>query len=141
MPGERAREGFSVWQPITWNVTAPHIARGGAYRGFPLRPTRETRFVQDLIGRFGVRVPNVTGPIASLSGGNQQRLLVARMLDEQARVLLCDRPTRGVDVTATAEVHAAIRRAAASGIACLVASDEVDELEALCDRIVTLDEA
>lgn len=141
VPGERAREGFSVWQPITWNVTAPHIARGGAYRGFPVRPARETRFVQDLIKRFEVRVPDVGGPIASLSGGNQQRLLVARMLDEHARVLLCDRPTRGVDVTATAEVHAAIRRAAAGGIACLVASDEVDELEALCDRIVTLDEA
>jgi ABC-type sugar transport system ATPase subunit len=141
VPGERAREGFSVWQPITWNVTIPHVARGGAYRRFPMHPERETRFVKDLVNSFGVRVPDVAGPIASLSGGNQQRLLVARTLDQQARILLCDRPTRGVDVTATAEVHAAIRRAAGSGIACLVASDEPEELEKLCDRITTLAEA
>ena len=138
VPGERAREGFSVWQPVTWNVTLPGLARSRAHDRLARRPAEERRVVGDMAARYGIRVPDVRGPIAALSGGNQQRLLVARSLDPDALVLLCDRPTRGVDMMATAEVHAAIRAAAAAGLACLVTSDEPEELASLCDRVASL---
>jgi ABC-type sugar transport system ATPase subunit len=78
-------------------------------------------------------------PIASLSGGNQQKALVARWIASEARVLLLDDPTAGVDVGTRPELHAQIRALAAAGAAVLLVSTDVDELAELPDRVVVFD--
>ena len=75
-----------------------------------------------------------------LSGGNQQKLVLAKWLALQPRVLLLDEPTRGVDVGAKYEIHAIVREMAATGAACLVASSDLPEVLALADRIIVLRE-
>jgi ABC-type sugar transport system ATPase subunit len=77
-------------------------------------------------------------PVGSLSGGNQQKVALARCLELQPAVLLLDEPTRGVDVNAKAELHEILRAAAEEGLALLVSSSEDDELLALCDRICVM---
>ena len=79
-------------------------------------------------------------PPDSLSGGNQQKVVVAKWLATQPRVILLDEPTKGVDVGAKFEIHEIIRREAARGAGCLVASSDLPEVLALADRIVVMRE-
>jgi ABC-type sugar transport system ATPase subunit len=79
----------------------------------------------------------VEAPVGTLSGGNQQKVVLGRWLDD-TRVLLLDEPTRGVDVAAKAEIHRHLRALAAAGVALVVASSEIPELLALCDRIAVM---
>jgi len=83
-----------------------------------------------------VRAPGPDTPAGALSGGNQQKLLVARALERRPRVLVAENPTRGLDIRAAAEVHARLREAAAAGAAVLVYSNDLDEVLALGDRIL-----
>jgi len=76
--------------------------------------------------------------VRSLSGGNQQKVLIARAAVATPTVMVLDQPTAGVDVGAKSELYRHIRRLAAKGVACLVVSDELDELLALCDRIAVV---
>jgi ABC-type sugar transport system ATPase subunit len=85
-----------------------------------------------------IKSPGLQHSITSLSGGNQQKVLIARCLLTGPRVLLLDEPTRGVDVGAKREIHSIIRRLAASGMAILLASSELDEVRSTSDRILVL---
>jgi ribose transport system ATP-binding protein len=76
--------------------------------------------------------------VGNLSGGNQQKILLARAVYRNPKVLLADEPTRGVDVGAKAEIAASLRRLAADGMSVVVVSSEFEELEELCDRVVVL---
>jgi ABC-type sugar transport system ATPase subunit len=84
-----------------------------------------------------IKARGVDAPVRTLSGGNQQKVVLGRWLAD-TRVLLLDEPTRGVDVSAKAEIHRHLRALAASGMALVVASSEIPELLALCDRIVVM---
>jgi simple sugar transport system ATP-binding protein len=77
-------------------------------------------------------------PVGQLSGGNQQKVVLARALASGPRALILDEPTRGIDVGAHAEVIALIRKLCSDGLALLVASSEIDELVAVCDRVAVL---
>ncbi|MCC6730038.1 MAG: sugar ABC transporter ATP-binding protein [Chthonomonadales bacterium] len=88
--------------------------------------------------RFDIRTPSAKVPIRHLSGGNQQKCLLSRALESGPRVLLVDEPTRGVDVGARAEIHAALRALAAEGALVVAASSEVPELLHLCDRVLVM---
>jgi ABC-type sugar transport system ATPase subunit len=81
---------------------------------------------------------SVDQPVGSLSGGNQQRAVFGRAFATRPRLLLLDEPTRGVDVGAKAEIYGLIERAAADGMAVLVASSELEELQLICHRIVVM---
>ncbi len=85
-----------------------------------------------------IKCAGVRAPASSLSGGNQQKVVLAKGLCLGPRLLLLDEPTRGVDVGAKHEVHQLVRRLAAEGAAVLAASSDMPELLALCDRIVAL---
>jgi ribose transport system ATP-binding protein len=91
-----------------------------------------------MAGELQIKCAGLQYPITSLSGGNQQKVLLARCLLTNPRVLLLDEPTRGVDVGAKREIHAIIRRLAAAGMAVLLASSELEEVRATSDRILVL---
>src|SRR5690606_34712934 len=94
------------------------------------------RFVEDL----RVATPNVSREVRNLSGGNQQKVLLAKWLDRKPRILIVDEPTRGVDVGSKADIYRILRDLAANGIALLVVSSDLPEVLALAHRIVVMSE-
>jgi ribose transport system ATP-binding protein len=132
----RKDEGLLLPLSIRANLT---LARLGELcrRGF-VRREAETAAARTVASRLGVRCASLEQPVRELSGGNQQKVVLGRWLDRDFDVLLCDEPTRGVDVAARAEIHEHLRELAGSGKAVLVVSSEIEELRALCDRIVVL---
>ena len=91
-----------------------------------------------LIERFDVRGGSPTAPARALSGGNQQKLVLAREIDLQPQLLLAAQPTRGLDVGAIETVHAYLRDAAADGVGVLLISEDLDEILTLADRIAVM---
>jgi ribose transport system ATP-binding protein len=99
---------------------------------------RERGEVFDWIDRLGIVTQGPDAPIQSLSGGNQQKVLVARALRTRPKVLVLDDPTQGIDIGARAQIHEVIQRCAADGIGILLISTDSDELARLADRILIL---
>ena len=93
---------------------------------------------QAMIKALAIATPDAEKPVGQLSGGNQQKVVLARALASEPRILILDEPTRGIDVGAHVEIIALIRKLCAEGLALLVASSELDELVAVSDRIVVL---
>ena len=91
-----------------------------------------------MIEALAIATPDADKPVGQLSGGNQQKVVLARALVSDPRILILDEPTRGIDVGAHAEIVALIRRLCDQGLALLVASSELDELVAVSDRIAVL---
>ncbi|MDI3286993.1 sugar ABC transporter ATP-binding protein [Polyangium sp. 15x6] len=103
-----------------------------------LRPARERRAALSMAADVGLRPEALPMDAATLSGGNQQKVVLGKWLLEHPRVLLCDEPTRGVDVGAKAEIHGKLRALAASGAAVIVAGSDAREIAALADRVLVL---
>jgi ABC-type sugar transport system ATPase subunit len=98
----------------------------------------ERHLARRLIARFGIRTPHVYAPVTALSGGNQQRVVLARALAGSPKVLLADEPTQGVDVHGRAEIQQLMRGFAQDGGAVLMSSSDFDEVLSLCNRIVVM---
>ena len=105
-----------------------------------LRRRRENDLVKSLLQELDVRAARPSLPAESLSGGNQQKLVIGKWLAANPRILILDEPTRGVDVASKAEIHRRIRQLAAEGMATLVISSELPELLKICDRILVMRE-
>ncbi len=99
---------------------------------------QELELVTDMSARMRLRIADPDAPVRTLSGGNQQKVALAKWLINKPRVLLLDEPTRGVDVAAKLEIHQLLREVADSGVALMVSSSENDELLELADRIVVM---
>jgi ribose transport system ATP-binding protein len=108
------------------------------WRGGRLRSRTERRDAERLLDAYLIKADSLDAPLSSLSGGNQQKAMVARWLRRDPRVLLLDEPTQGVDVGARAEIYGLIHRAMEAGSAALVASSDSEELAAICDRVIVL---
>ena len=138
IPEDRTNEGLLLDLDLTANValglgrSAPWVRRGW----MNWRRARER--TQELITRFDVRTPSADVPASALSGGNQQKLVIARALERGPAVLVAENPTRGLDIRATAEVHARIREAAARGVAVIVYSSDLDEVLELGERVLVM---
>ena len=91
-----------------------------------------------MIKTLGIATPDADRPVGQLSGGNQQKVILARWLASKSRILILDEPTRGIDVGAHAEIVALIRRLCGEGLALLVASSELDEIVTVSDRVEVL---
>ncbi len=96
--------------------------------------------MDEMVKKYFIKAGDVNNGVLSLSGGNQQKVIIARWISNNPRILICDEPTRGIDVGAKAEVHAILREIAAQGIAVIVVSSELPELLALSDRIIVMHE-
>lgn len=136
VPEDRAREASFTDQSVTENLSVATLAENWT-RGFMPR-ARERSAARELIDRFGVKVAGPDALFSSMSGGNQQKVVLARWMQRNPRVLLLDEPTQGVDVMSRADIYESIRRAAADGCAVLVASSDLAEIHALCDRTLVL---
>jgi ABC-type sugar transport system ATPase subunit len=136
LPGDRAASGLALEQSVRMNLLLPPD-RGTSRLGWRSF-RRERARASALVAQVGVRPPDPERLAGQLSGGNQQRVLFARALYAQPRVLLVDEPTQGVDVSGKAGIHELICDFAARGTAVVVSSSEFEELEAVCDRILVL---
>lgn len=96
--------------------------------------------MNDMMKRYSIKAGNVQDSIMTLSGGNQQKVIIARWIANDPEILLCDEPTRGIDVGAKAEVYAILRDIAKQGIGIVMVSSELPELLSLCDRIIIMHE-
>ncbi|MDE2395623.1 MAG: ABC transporter ATP-binding protein [Burkholderiales bacterium] len=135
---DRAAEGLCLDAPIRDNATVATERRRRYVRAGLLRRRVLNEHVGALLDRFEVRRQSDAQPVRGLSGGNQQRVAMARELDCAPRVLLAVQPTRGIDLLGIAHVHARLREQADAGGAVLLVSEELDELLALSDRIAVL---
>jgi ribose transport system ATP-binding protein len=136
VPEDRAADGAFMPLGTAENLSA---AQPGRYRRGPwFGHGREHAAAAAAMRAFGIKAPGVAVPLTLLSGGNQQKVVVARWLGVKTRVLLLDEPTQGVDVGARADIHAQIRAAVDAGGAAVVVSSDVDELLELSDRLVVL---
>lgn len=133
VPEDRRTEGLFLTHSCRANITVPWLDRLG--RGGFFSIVGERRRAGNVATKQGVRCRTIEQPIVSLSGGNQQKLLLGRWLEADPRVLVVDEPTRGVDVGAKAEIHAALRELADRGRALLVISSDLPEVLQLGDRI------
>ncbi len=136
VPEDRKRHGLVLSLRALENVTLPTL-RSLSRAGW-LRAGAERALAADAFTRLRVRTPDLDAVTAGLSGGNQQKLVLAKWLAARCRVLILDEPTRGVDVGAKAEIHALIGRLAAEGTGILLISSELPELVALSTRILVL---
>jgi simple sugar transport system ATP-binding protein len=136
VPEDRTTEGLVGEMSLTENLVLGLADdarwRAGAWIRWPVARRR----VAELIDIFRVRADGSEVPARTLSGGNQQKLIIARALEMQPRVLVAEQPTRGLDIGAAADVHARLRAAAASGAAVLFSSSDLDEVVALATRVV-----
>lgn len=135
VPEDRHRQGLNLQATVrenlamgTWAVTRPATIRADRARGAPW------------LGELLIRTAGIDAPVRELSGGNQQKVVIARCLMHQPRVLLLDEPTRGVDVGARAEIYRIVRALTDDGVAVVLASSDLEEILTLSDRIVVLHE-
>ncbi|MBM7518545.1 sugar ABC transporter ATP-binding protein [Nocardioides nitrophenolicus] len=137
-PEERKSQALLLDHPVADNITVSSM--GAFARAGFLNGAEERRRAAELTRSLDVRPPGVTRPVRMLSGGNQQKVVLARWLLRGCRVLLLDEPTRGVDVGARAEIYQLIRSLADSGVAVVVVSSEVEEVLGLADRVLVVRE-
>jgi len=136
VPEDRKQQGLVLAQGARWNWSLPALAR---LRRFGLVDRgAERRQAAAALARVDLRAASLEQPVALLSGGNQQKVLLGKWLATGARVLLVDEPTRGVDVGAKAAIHALLREQAAGGVGILLISSDLPELLALSTRLVVM---
>ncbi|MBN3855775.1 sugar ABC transporter ATP-binding protein [Paraburkholderia sp. Ac-20340] len=135
---DRRAEGIFPRLSVRENIVASLLPRISRF-GFISR-AKEAQLVRESIARLGIKTAGPAALITTLSGGNQQKALIARCLSTRPDVLLLDDPTRGIDVGAKEEVHRVVQQLAQEGLAVVVTSSEMEELLALTDRLVMLNE-
>ncbi|HET9997819.1 MAG TPA: sugar ABC transporter ATP-binding protein [Nocardioides sp.] len=137
-PEERKSQGLLLDQPVFHNITVSSMSRFA--RGGFLDRGAERDAARELTTSLDVRPTGVDRPVRTLSGGNQQKVVLARWLLRECRVLLLDEPTRGVDVGARSEIYALVRSLAEQGLAVVVVSSDVEEVLGLADRVLVVRE-
>ena len=138
VPEDRKKQGLVLEQGGRFNATLPILSRLARFTF--TRPGHEGEITRGYFERLRVRAPGIESALAGLSGGNQQKVVLAKWLAANARILILDEPTRGVDVGAKAEIHALIEALAREGRAILLISSELPELLRLSTRVLVVRE-
>ena len=137
LPEDRRHQGLVPALPVRVNLTLTHLEALARFAGW-VDAGAERREASGLAGRLDVRCQSIEQPVSQLSGGNQQKVAFGRWLFRGCRVLLCDEPSRGIDLAARAAIHRQLRALAEQGVALVVASSDLPEILALSDRVVVL---
>ena len=133
---DRKTQSLVLGGTVRFNASLAALRRFAS--GGWLRPAAERRRVGDEVRRLAVKTPGLAATVGHLSGGNQQKVVLAKWLLTDPRVILLDEPTRGIDVGAKAEIYDIVAALAAEGVAVVVASSELPELLRMSDRVVVL---
>lgn len=136
VPEDRRQHGVVLQMPVAANISLASlktVSRRGLLSG-----AEERRLARDYVKRLGIKAPSVEADAASLSGGNQQKVALARWLAIQPRVLILDEPTQGVDVGSKSEIHRLMAELASDGVAILMISSELSEILSMSDRIAVM---
>ncbi|MGL4650664.1 MAG: ATP-binding cassette domain-containing protein, partial [Caldilineaceae bacterium] len=138
VPEDRQTQGLILDFGVADNFITKQVGNAPFARGPFLRPRRIAKHARRLIGQYDVRNATPATPVGTLSGGNQQKVVLGRELDNKPRVLIAAQPTRGLDVGATEYVHKALLAQRDAGAAVLLISTELEEVLTLSDRILVL---
>jgi ABC-type sugar transport system ATPase subunit len=136
LPESRQDDGLVMMRPVYENVSLAHlndVVNAGFVRG-----RHEKRAVRQILSAIDVRAASISMPVAALSGGNQQKVALAKWLVRRPCVLLADEPTRGVDVGAKRAIYGVMSKLAAAGVGIVLISSEVEELLELANRILVM---
>jgi ABC-type sugar transport system ATPase subunit len=136
VPEDRKTEGLLLGQPIDENIALPQL-EAVADHGI-VRRLRRRRLGEAQVGALGIETASVRARGDTLSGGNQQKVVLAKWLALGCRILVLDEPTRGVDIGAKVEIYRLLRDAADAGAGVLVVSSSLPEILGLCDRILVM---
>lgn len=138
VPEERGRHGAITAMPIVSNISLPSLARTSR-KGF-LRMAEEYDLARLYAGRLDLRAASLSQPVGTLSGGNQQKVVIGKWLATRPKVIILDEPTKGIDIGSKAAVHAFMSELAAEGLAVLMISSEIPEILGMSDRVIVMRE-
>ncbi len=133
VPEDRKTDGLMLPMSVRENLSFAALER--FCRGGVIRVAAERRAVQEMLSRLSIKAPDLHAPVATLSGGNQQKVVIAKWLLTAPRIVLLNDPTRGIDVGTKQEIYVLLRRLAGDGAAVLLYSTDYDELIGCCDRV------
>jgi ribose transport system ATP-binding protein len=136
---DRKGDGVFLDMSIASNVSALKVEQVASALGL-IQPGKETEQADRLGRKLNLKCGTLQDPVSSLSGGNQQKVALAKMLSVNPRLIFLDEPTRGVDVGAKAEIYRILRDLAEEGVGIVVISSELPELIGLCDRVLVIHE-
>ena len=136
VPEERRESGVVLGRSVAENLSFPVLDRLSRAQIVSFRKMRA--LATDLVARLRIKTPSLRQTVRTLSGGNQQKIVIGKWLAANARILLLDEPTRGIDVNAKFEIYQIINELVEKGVSVIVASSELPELLALSDRIIVL---
>jgi rhamnose transport system ATP-binding protein len=136
VPEDRRRHGIILDLPLAANTTLAILRQISSPGRFDF--ARERSLARSMVERLSIRAPSIEAPVAQLSGGNQQKVAIARWLATEPSVLILDEPTQGIDVGAKAEIHRVMGQLAARGMAILMISSELPEILGMSDRIAVM---
>jgi ribose transport system ATP-binding protein len=136
-PEDRKTDGLFLSQSVSFNITISRLR--DVLSGFWLNLSHERKTAQDFAAKLRVKTPDVDARVGNLSGGNQQKCVIAKQLNAKCDVLLVDEPTRGVDVGAKREIYELlVDLTERSGLAILMVSSDLPEVIGMCDRILVM---
>ncbi|MDE0697282.1 MAG: sugar ABC transporter ATP-binding protein [Boseongicola sp.] len=138
VPEDRGRQGAIGALPIFQNVTLPSLAQTSRH-GF-LRLAEEFRRAREYTERLDLRAASLDTNVGDLSGGNQQKVVIAKWLATKPKIIILDEPTKGIDIGSKAAVHAFMAELAAQGLAVIMVSSEIPEVLGMCDRVIVMRE-
>jgi rhamnose transport system ATP-binding protein len=138
VPEDRGRQGAVKGMPIFQNVTLPSLSRTSR-KGF-LRLAEEFKLARDYTARLDLRAASLDQDVGLLSGGNQQKVVIAKWLATKPRVIILDEPTKGIDIGSKAAVHEFMAELAAEGLAVIMVSSEIPEVLGMSDRVIVMRE-
>jgi ribose transport system ATP-binding protein len=136
---DRKRLGLFLEMSVSENINVGVIERDARFGSFLNRKTARRRAVQS-VKNLAIRTPSINAAVGALSGGNQQKALLARLLELEPSVLFLDEPTRGIDIGAKSDIYRVIDKMAKENIAVIVISSELPELVGICDRVLVMRE-
>ncbi len=138
VPEERQRQGAVLGLPIFQNVSLPSLGKTSR-KGF-IRLAEEFRLARDYTSRLDLRAASLDRDIRTLSGGNQQKVVIAKWLATKPKVIILDEPTKGIDIGSKAAVHEFMSELAAQGLSVIMVSSEIPEIMGMSDRVIVMRE-